>query len=48
MNIIRHAAPNIYDQAPYGTICEVIVDHQRVALYIQRSKDEDRPEWEKI
>jgi hypothetical protein len=46
--IVRHSSPNIYDQAPQGTRCKVIVDHKEVELYIQRSEDEDTPRWEKL
>lgn len=48
--IIRHAAPNEWDEAEKGTICRVILNSLdgTTAEYIQRSDDAEKPRWEKI
>jgi hypothetical protein len=46
--IIRHAPPNKYDHAPYGTELKVIENDKTVLLYVQRSVKEDEPKWELI
>lgn len=47
MKIIRHAEPNIYDEAPKGTIC-IVIPEETGEQYIQRSDDSEKPKWEKI
>ncbi|MFI5332584.1 MAG: hypothetical protein ACHQVS_00615 [Candidatus Babeliales bacterium] len=42
--LYRHSAPTKYDQAPYGTLCEVI-NSEGNQLYVQRSRDEENPLW---
>ena len=45
-NLVRHSAPNKYDQAPFGTKCYVYVTDVEREVYIQRSKQENDPNWE--
>lgn len=42
----RYSAPNQYDHAPQGTLCKVLVDQSRWEIYIQKSPDEEHPQWE--
>jgi hypothetical protein len=42
--IQRFGPPNIYDQYPFGTICNV---HDG-SIYRQISRDENAPQWERI
>ncbi len=42
--LLRHSAPNLFDHAPYGTLCEVRYEGKR-ELYIQNSKDDANPKW---
>lgn len=43
--IIRHSAPNQYDQLPQDTICKVISSDGSWDLYKQQSKNEAHPQW---
>jgi hypothetical protein len=49
MIIKRHAAPNIFDEAPKDTLC-VVEDYygHELERWIQRSDDTEHPRWEKI
>ncbi len=40
----RYSSPTKYDQAPMGTRCKIIGSED---IYIQISRDEDNPIWEK-
>jgi len=42
----RKGQPSKYDHAPYGTICRVSEDVEHPVFYIQRSSDEEHPQWE--
>lgn len=42
--IQRFGPPNIYDQYPFGTICNV----QDGSIYKQISRDETTPSWERL
>lgn len=44
--IIRNGPPNNYDHAPQGTICKVMINDQCHERYVQRSSDEEKPEWD--
>jgi hypothetical protein len=47
MTIVRHSQPSSLDQAAYGSKCIVKDNHgSDYELYIQTSKDEDRPKWD--
>jgi len=43
--LVRHSAPNKFDQAPLGTECVVMKENGKIDLYIQKSSDENNPEW---
>ena len=43
--ILRHSAPSILDELPYGTACKVIVE-DKFELYVQINKNElQDPNW---
>lgn len=43
--ILRHAAPSLLDELPYGTACKVSVE-DKFDLYVQVSKHElENPNW---
>lgn len=45
--IVRHGIPTSLDQAPYGTVCNVVDHHQdKYDTYLQVGKNEEIPEWE--
>lgn len=44
--LIRKGMPNKYDHAPYKTICKVNYNFKE-EFYIQLSKSEEHPRWEK-
>jgi len=44
--LVRHAPPNEFDQLPIGTQCHVCIKDNEYEVYIQRSKDEEKPVWE--
>ena len=45
MIIRRHSPPTQLDQAPKGTICEVINDHVVIESYVQTNDDDTTPLW---
>lgn len=45
--IKRHSEPNRFDQAPYGTQCEVS-NEAIVEIYMQVSSNEEMPIWQNI
>lgn len=45
--IIRHAAPNKHDHAPFGTSCKVVSESgDSFQLYVQYGKSENDPDWQ--
>lgn len=47
--LIRTGAPCKYDQSPCGTLCKKVTSlSDKFEVYIQMSKDESKPCWEKI
>ena len=46
--IIRNANPHQYDQAPVGALCKVIINEHCHERFIQRSADEEHPQWESL
>ncbi len=48
IRIRRLSAPSDMDTLPQGTIIEVHEDYKLKETYIQRSRDEEHPMWEKI
>lgn len=42
----RKSPPNFYDQAPQNSHCYVTINEYLVDVYIQRSLDEETPEWD--
>lgn len=46
--IVRNGAPHQYDQAPIGTICKVIINEHCHERFIQRSANEEKPQWESL
>ncbi len=46
--LIRHSEPNKYDHAEQGTICKVIINHEKTKIYRQISNNPEFPEWECI
>ena len=44
--MIRFSAPTINNKAPHNTICYVIINETQEDIYIQKSNDENNPEWE--
>ena len=46
--IVRHGPPNKYDHAPMGSKLYVIVNDKQTEIYIQRSAQEDEPQWELV
>ena len=43
--IIRHSAPSLLDELPYGTACKVIVE-DKFELFVQINKNElQDPNW---
>lgn len=44
--IVKYAKPSNYDQCEFGTICEVRLDDNESAFYIQTA-DKD-PHWMKV
>lgn len=48
-SVVRYSAPGKFDQAPYGSLCDVINGFgQKIDSYMQCSKDEEHPRWERI
>lgn len=49
MTIVRHSKPCSLDEAAYGSKCIVRDNHHDdYELYLQTSKDEERPKWDLI
>ncbi len=47
--LIRAGEPSKYDQSPYGTLCKKVKTlNDNFEIYIQTSKDDCNPCWEKI
>ena len=45
-SIIRYNKPSRLDNAPFGTMYEVIVEHEQPAeFFIQVSRDDQAPNW---
>lgn len=45
-HITRLSPPNEFDQVIYGTYCLVLdSDNKLKEVYLQSSKDDNRPEW---
>jgi hypothetical protein len=44
----RYFPPNKYDTAPCGTKCIVIGETETPETYIQKSTDEENPNWVQI
>lgn len=42
--IKRFGPPNVYDQYPYGTFCQL---HDG-SVYKQISRDENKPQWDRV
>ena len=47
--IIRSGEPCKYDQSPYGTVCKRVKPlNEKFEIYVQMSKNENYPQWEKV
>lgn len=46
--IVRNGPPNSYDHYPQNTVCKVALNERDHERYIQRSSDEENPEWDYV
>lgn len=44
--ILRHSAPTILDEVPFGTQCHVPHGKDFINIYLQMSSDDSEPRWE--
>lgn len=45
--IIRHTKPTRFDEAPFGTVCQISGDENQCEIFVQMSKT-NIPQWEPI
>lgn len=46
--LLRKSPPHIYDHAPQGTLCKVESSDYTYKLYVQKSADEENPDWQEL
>lgn len=45
--IVRHTMPTRFDEAPFGTLCQVNGDENQSDIYVQLSTSNE-PQWESL